>query len=395
MSLLDLEMSMIRPGRASQSIISFRRLRELAAGVVAPPRIGGLLLLLFGLSLAPLWPSTLVSTPPGVVIAAVMPLLALAAWDDLVGPVSPSLRLLASLFAGAAFVFLTNTTLDAAQLPELGFLLRNRYAAGVATILLIAAVTNGFNLIDGVNGLSAAIFAHAAMVMGIVSGNMGLDGLSDILIAASASSLIFLLFNFPSGKIFLGDLGAYLLGFVAVACGIMLILASDSRGLVSLLLILFWPCFEIVTTVVRRLHAGRSIMRPDMLHTHLLVFRLLRSGGLQARPANNLAALICFAASVPPTLVGGFVELSTAGGLICLSGFAAAYAALRAACPSIARGLAARRRRRRAILVHRVLSRSQSLQSQSAAGNDGPEASLRRGSLTERDLATRGVARVE
>lgn len=102
---------------------------------------------------------------------------------------------------------------------------------------------------------------------------------------------------FPKGKIFLGDGGAYLLGFIVAIIGIFLASKYDGVSPWYILSILIYPVWEVIFSIIRKLSIGLSPMKPDSYHFHMLVYR-------QAANKNNpLTALIILLFILPFMIV--------------------------------------------------------------------------------------------
>ena len=98
----------------------------------------------------------------------------------------------------------------------------------------------------------------------------------------------FMLFNFPFGKIFLGDLGAYSLGLILSMLTIILFGRHPELSPYTAVLILIYPLTEIVFSMLRRALNGLSVFRPDTLHLHLKLFYFLRPQPAYKKIANAL-----------------------------------------------------------------------------------------------------------
>jgi len=110
------------------------------------------------------------------------------------------------------------------------------------TLLITAGVANGFNLIDGVNGLSAFTGLCSALALAYIAGQGGAWTLQMMALLLAAAILGFLVLNYPFGLIFLGDAGAYTLGFVIAWFGISLLRAIPEVSAWAVLLTVFWRC---------------------------------------------------------------------------------------------------------------------------------------------------------
>jgi UDP-N-acetylmuramyl pentapeptide phosphotransferase/UDP-N-acetylglucosamine-1-phosphate transferase len=224
-----------------------------------------------------------------LILISLIPALLVALKEDLFHDVEPAVRLLSLLFAGWLFrASYTGPLPNMAEVPFVGKLLLLQGGMSLFYILGMVAVANGMNLMDGVNGLcgSAALSILAALLF--LSYKTG-----DTAMLAVTFSLIlllspFMLFNFPFGKIFLGDLGAYSLGLMLSMLTIMLFGRHPELSPYAAALILIYPITEIVFTILRRLFRGISIFKPDTLHLHLKLFYFLRPQPPYKKIANAL-----------------------------------------------------------------------------------------------------------
>jgi UDP-GlcNAc:undecaprenyl-phosphate GlcNAc-1-phosphate transferase len=153
------------------------------------------------------------------------------------------------------------------------------YALGnwgiLATVFWLVALTNLINLIDGIDGLAAGV--GLMMMLLLTYASIGSGSFPMCLSAGMAGALLgFLYFNFPPAKIYLGDGGAYLIGFMI---GILTI-ENSQKGTVAAMLIaplfaLALPIADVVLAILRRGLKGMPIFRPDKSHLH---HRLLATG---------------------------------------------------------------------------------------------------------------------
>jgi len=241
--------------------------------VTPVPRIGGLGLIA-GVAASLLW------APPAGLESILLLALALAAlsWLDDWRGLPVSLRLAAHLAAAGLFVL--GSGLAEGQLVW-------------ALLLALAVVwmTNLYNFMDGADGLAGgmAIFGFAAYAVAAwLAGDMDMARLAACVAAAAAG---FLRFNFPPARLFLGDVGAVPLGFLAAALG----LEGWRRGLwpPALPLLAFAPFLvDAGATLLRRLLRGENVGEAHREHYYQ---RLIRMGWSQRRLA--LAAYPLMAAS--------------------------------------------------------------------------------------------------
>jgi UDP-GlcNAc:undecaprenyl-phosphate/decaprenyl-phosphate GlcNAc-1-phosphate transferase len=158
------------------------------------------------------------------------------------------------------------------------------------TVFWLVGVANAVNLIDGMDGLAAGTAAISALTIWAVALAPNINQPNAALIAAALAGALlgFLRWNFNPARIFLGDSGAYLTGFILGAVSITGVLKSTTAvtlivpTFILVLLILFFPLLDTTWAIVRRVSKGRSIFAPDAEHIH---HRLLQTGLSQKKVA--------------------------------------------------------------------------------------------------------------
>ena len=103
------------------------------------------------------------------------------------------------------------------------------------------------------------------------------------------------MFNWPYGKVFLGDGGAYLIGAILAWVAILAINRHDTTNIFSIGLLFVYPIVELLSTIGRRLFFRRqNLFSADDMHFHSLVYKLLRntSSNLSDQRANNLTSVV-------------------------------------------------------------------------------------------------------
>jgi len=158
------------------------------------------------------------------------------------------------------------------------------------TVLWLVGVANAVNLIDGMDGLAAGVSLISALTIWSVSLADKIDKpYAGLMAAVLAGALLgFLRWNFNPARIFLGDSGAYLVGFVLAAISITGVIKGAAAATVIVptaflvLLILFFPLLDTSWAIVRRAARGKSVFEPDRQHIH---HRLLDTGLSQKKTA--------------------------------------------------------------------------------------------------------------
>jgi len=167
------------------------------------------------------------------------------------------------------------------------------------TILAITGVTNAFNLIDGIDGLAGGLGFMSLMTLGIFLTTGRDNNTALVAFALAGGILAFLYFNFNPARIFMGDTGSLVLGFVvAVLC--IRLLQVNSFGPtpalphtpVFVLGIVFLPVFDTMRVFSIRIWNGKSPFQPDRIHIHHLLTNAGFSHGFAVRVICLLHAFI-------------------------------------------------------------------------------------------------------
>ena len=147
--------------------------------------------------------------------------------------------------------------------------IHNYYLSVFVTYAWIIGITNSFNLLDNMNGLSAGIAGISALFFGIISYMNGQPAVSALSFALAGSSLGFLRHNFPKAKIFMGDSGSLVLGYVLAVLALLGVWKSESTLTSTMIpvLILAYPILDTTLVSVMRTLEGRSIFQGGMDHS--------------------------------------------------------------------------------------------------------------------------------
>lgn len=146
------------------------------------------------------------------------------------------------------------------------------------TVVAIAGITNAFNLIDGIDGLAGGLGFMSLVILGLFLTLLGDVNIAIIAFALAGGLLGFLYYNFNPARIFMGDTGSLVLGFVTSVLTVRLI-QSNTNGNVTLLshapvfglsLVLI-PVFDTLRVFAMRIWRGKSPFDPDKTHIHHLL----------------------------------------------------------------------------------------------------------------------------
>lgn len=192
------------------------------------------------------------------IIAGTCILLVIGLIDDKMG-MMPNLKLLGQFLAAMVIIKAG---------VRIGFL-SNYYVSVIVTYIWIIGITNAFNLLDNMNGLSAGIAGIAAVFFGFIAYTSGQDVVSVVSCALAGSAFGFLKYNFPKASLFMGDSGSLVLGYLLAAVSILGSWKGDGMRMSSLtpILVLGYPIFDTVLVSVMRIIEGRSIFQGGKDHS--------------------------------------------------------------------------------------------------------------------------------
>ncbi|NQU16688.1 MAG: undecaprenyl/decaprenyl-phosphate alpha-N-acetylglucosaminyl 1-phosphate transferase [Candidatus Saganbacteria bacterium] len=184
---------------------------------------------------------------------------------------------------GVEISFLTN--------PFNGLVAMPAYVSVPLTIFWIVGITNAINLIDGLDGLAAGVTAISAGTFFFVALTTYSYGAALIMLVLAAAALGFLKYNFFPAKIFLGDSGSLLLGFILATASITGVFKTTLVvALIIPLLILGVPIFDTLFAIGRRMKEGNPVFRADKKHIHHMLMR----AGFSQREAVLSIYIVCF-----------------------------------------------------------------------------------------------------
>jgi UDP-N-acetylmuramyl pentapeptide phosphotransferase/UDP-N-acetylglucosamine-1-phosphate transferase len=252
-----------------------------------------------------------------------LPVVAVGVWEDITRGVHAWHRLAGAVVSGALAGGLALGTITRLDLPLLdGWLVYLPFALPL-TWFMVAGACNALNLIDGAHGLAggvAVLMFGGLAAAAYIAGDSLLLAQSLVMLGAIAG---FLIWNYPTGKVFLGDAGAYFLGFMYAELSIAIVARNPGISAWFVIALAAYPITETLHSMYRRKVVMRTApMQPDAGHLHSLVYRRLVQRGYQAHDRESLKhanarvaprlwlhAAICFAVALllrdsTPALMG-------------------------------------------------------------------------------------------
>ena len=206
--------------------------------------------------------------------------------------VSPKKRFFFQIISILSFVIITDLKIVTSRIELFDILLGYEIFAYIFTSFCLLILINGSNFIDGLNGL---LISYSIIIVYIL-GNLGL--ITDLIIFDQYFNLILLIlllllllniFN----VLMMGDSGAYLLGFLL---GFIIISSHINNPDISpyfYISLIWYPCFENLFSILRKLNKKFSPLNPDSKHLHQIIFFFLKKRfGLSVIFSNNLSSII-------------------------------------------------------------------------------------------------------
>lgn len=193
--------------------------------------------------------------------------------EDLTKRVGVSKRLLATACSAILGGLMMGGWLTRLDIPVVDDLIAIGFVSVIVTCFAVAGVINAFNLIDGYNGLAGMVAIMVLCGLAYVADQVGDHAIMVAALMSIGAVLGFLVWNYPRGLIFLGDGGAYLIGFLVAELSVLLVARNPQVSPWFPLLLAFYPIFETLFTIFRRVVISKSKLGlPDAAHLHQLIY---------------------------------------------------------------------------------------------------------------------------
>ncbi len=256
------------------------------------PRVGGIPIFLGLIAAAALLADRHLSVSNLITAALICGLCALAGGlaEDFTKRVGVGLRLLLT-FASAALGFvILDARIGELAVPGLDWLLNFTAISFVFTLFAIGGFANAMNIVDGFNGLAGVVALIFVSCIAFVASAVGDESILWTSLIVGGALVGFLVLNFPKGLIFLGDGGAYFVGFLIAELAVLLVHRNSQVSPWFALTMLSYPVVETFFSMYRKkVLRKQSPGMPDGLHFHMLIHKRLVRRYESAAPWANAA----------------------------------------------------------------------------------------------------------
>ena len=225
-------------------------------------------------------------------LLAAMPVWLAGLTEDLTRRVGPTLRLVMATLSAAWLFGALGVSVNRTDVWPIDLLLSIPGAPLCVTLLVVAGFTHSVNIVDGFHGLACGLAIIALSGLAFMAWKVGDSLLLQMCLTSLAVVLGFFVLNWPKGAIFLGDAGAYLIGFWVVELGILLAFRNPQISPMAPVVAGLLPLIETLFSMYRRnIVRNHPVNQPDALHLHTLVYRRILFNPALKYTANELNAV--------------------------------------------------------------------------------------------------------
>ncbi|MDQ6882424.1 MAG: glycosyltransferase [Pseudomonadota bacterium] len=267
-----------------------------------------------------------------LLVACGIPAMAYGLAEDITLAISPRKRMFAAGVSALLGAFALDAVIGRTDIGPVDAMLTLSVLSIPLTIFAVAGMANAVNIIDGFNGLAAMVCMMVFAAIAYVAYSVADEFILVTALCCLGALIGFFIWNFPRGMIFMGDGGAYFMGFMMAELAVLLVGRHSEVSPWFALLLFFYPTVETGFSIYRRrVLKGVSIASPDAAHLHSLIFRrLLRSGRSQGSGAgavnfNSLTSIYMCALSLVAVVPAALFWNNSPALVVCGMFFLAVY----------------------------------------------------------------------
>ena len=184
---------------------------------------------------------------------------------------SPKVRIFLQILLVLLFVIFSDLRITDLRIDLVNELLEIKYISIIFTVFCLLILLNGSNFLDGLNTLVIGYYILVSVILILISAKFDLS-LNDNIFYFLIFLIIIFFFNF-SGKIYLGDSGSYLISFFAAFFVLDFIITNTLVSPYFICLLLWYPAFENLFSILRRILFSKKVHKPDQNHLHQMIFK--------------------------------------------------------------------------------------------------------------------------
>lgn len=204
---------------------------------------------------------------------ALLPCFVFGLAEDLTKKISPFVRYIATSVSALIFCLTFDVYIRSVGVYGVDWLFGVPAIAVLFTVFAVGSIAHAFNLIDGQNGLCSGSTIIAMLALAAVAEANSLDDQMSLALLCAIANAGFLMFNYPYGKIFLGDAGAYINGALTGILAVWIVHLAPNISPWFAVSVLIYPVWETLFSIWRRKRSGKALSEPDNEHLHSLIFR--------------------------------------------------------------------------------------------------------------------------
>jgi UDP-N-acetylmuramyl pentapeptide phosphotransferase/UDP-N-acetylglucosamine-1-phosphate transferase len=220
-----------------------------------------------------------------ILLICAFPTFAIGLAEDLTKKISVRKRLLFTAISSASVIICMKVQVISFGIPFLDLFFSIPFFGAIFTIFALTGLTNAYNIIDGFDGLASMVGVITLCSISYVAYSLGDKSIVFLSLSMASAILGFFIWNYPQGLIFMGDSGAYLIGFWIATLSIWLCARHSEISPWFAILINGYPVMETLFSIYRRkIHSNKCVSTPDGIHFHTLIYRRI----LKAKHSNKI-----------------------------------------------------------------------------------------------------------
>ena len=225
-------------------------------------------------------------------LISIILIFSLGLFSDINKIISPNKRLLLQVMIVLFLIIFTNMEINSTRVIILDKILENNIFNVFFVSFCMLVLINGTNFIDGLNGLSLGYYF--IVTIALLNNNFYYSNLlqGNELLYLSCYLFIFLILN-QSNLFFIGDSGSYSLGLIFSFLLINIYTVNSNISPFYIILLVWYPCFELLFSILRKFNINFSPAKPDIRHLHQLVYNLIKNRyNFSKLKSNNISSIL-------------------------------------------------------------------------------------------------------